>query len=159
MNRAARRQRDRGFRSLAKASKRQIGLLNKQAEAEGWGEWKEKDTQGEQANALRDFSGINVYPEQFWYNNVYSVQLYRHTTDWGEVMQLLVREHNQSADIPWRDLQRIKNELVGHDWIAIEVFPTQEDLIDQANCFHLWVLPYGFKLPFGLHMKGWAGGR
>ena len=53
---------------------------------------------------------------------------------------------------PWRDRQRIKNELFGRDRVAVEVMPADADVIDAADMFHLWVLPLGETLPFGLHM-------
>ena len=49
----------------------------------------------------------------------------------------------------WPEMQRIKNELVGSDATAIEVYPPERDVIDQADMFHLWVLRGS--LPFGLH--------
>lgn len=50
----------------------------------------------------------------------------------------------------WRDAQRVKNELVGQDRVAVEVYPAQMEVADEANMFHLWVLPAGFQLPFSL---------
>jgi hypothetical protein len=50
----------------------------------------------------------------------------------------------------WADMQRIKNELVGPERVAVEVFPPVSELVDQANIAHLWVLPEGFALPFSL---------
>lgn len=46
-------------------------------------------------------------------------------------------------------MQRIKDELAGVDATAIEVYPPKAEVIDQADMFHIWVLPG--KLPFGLH--------
>ncbi len=80
----------------------------------------------------------------------FSVQVYDRETEWGPVMQLVVRRHDGGTVISWAELQRIKNELAGANRLAIEVFPPVEQLIDNANLFHLWVLPRGFVLPFGL---------
>jgi hypothetical protein len=49
----------------------------------------------------------------------------------------------------WPEMQRIKNELAGPDATAIEVYPPQADVVDEADMFHLWILRG--KLPFGLH--------
>lgn len=35
--------------------------------------------------------------------------------------------------------------------VAIEVFPTKKNLVDVCDVYHLWVLPKGFQLPFGIH--------
>lgn len=82
-------------------------------------------------------------------NQVLSVQFSRVDTAWGEVIHLWLRRHDEQPMI-WRDAQRVKNELVGQDRVAVEVYPAQMDVVDEANMFHLWVLPAGFQLPFSL---------
>ena len=56
-----------------------------------------------------------------------------------------------SRDILWNVKQQIKNELFGKDRVAIEVFPAESHLIDVADTYHLWIMPKGFKMPFGIH--------
>ena len=48
---------------------------------------------------------------------------------------------------------QIKNELFGEKRLAIEVFPTQDRLVDVCDCYHLWVFEKGFQLPFGIHPR------
>jgi hypothetical protein len=81
---------------------------------------------------------------------VYSCQLYRRQTEWGEVTHIAIRRHDGGTSIPWADKQRIKDDLVGPERLAIEVFPPRDELDDAANMYHLWVLPAGFELPFRL---------
>lgn len=88
-------------------------------------------------------------PECFL-NNRYSVQISDIATDWGLVAHLWIRRHDGDMARSWADLQRIKNELVGPDRVAVEVFPAETDLVDQANMAHLWCLPAGMSLPFRL---------
>lgn len=88
-------------------------------------------------------------------NLVYSIQFFERDSDWGCIDHLIIRRHDQGLIFPWADLQRIKDELMGVDRVAVEVFPAQSQLVDDANCRHLWVLPVGFALPFGLHLEGW----
>ncbi len=58
----------------------------------------------------------------------------------------------------WHEMQRIKNEIAGEDATAIEVYPPQDQVVDEADMFHIWVLRG--KLPFGLHrMPGLPGLR
>ncbi len=38
----------------------------------------------------------------------------------------------------FRDMQRIKNELVGEECQAIQIFPAESHLVDGANQYHLW---------------------
>jgi hypothetical protein len=48
----------------------------------------------------------------------------------------------------WHEMQRIKDELAGPDATAIEVYPPHDEIVDDADMFHLWVLPG--PLPFSL---------
>lgn len=49
----------------------------------------------------------------------------------------------------WRDFQRLKNELCGAESEAVEMYPRESRLIDGADQYHLWVLPWGVNFPFG----------
>jgi len=48
----------------------------------------------------------------------------------------------------WPEMQRIKDELAGHDRTGVEVYPPHDEIVDQADMYHLWVLPE--PLPFTL---------
>lgn len=80
----------------------------------------------------------------------YVVMTRKVITEWGTVTHACIRNRD-NADIPWSEKQRIKNELFGRNATAIEVFPSEDKLVDKANMYHLWILPEGFELPFGLH--------
>lgn len=44
-----------------------------------------------------------------------------------------------SGDRPsWHEMQRIKNELLGADATAVEIYPPLEQVVDDADAFHLW---------------------
>jgi len=88
-------------------------------------------------------------------NDVYSVQFFERASDWGVIDHLILRRHDEGLIFPWADMQRIKDELCGAERVAVEVFPPQSQLVDDANCRHLWAMPDGFALPFGLHLEGW----
>ena len=89
----------------------------------------------------------------FWKNNIYSVQIYRRRTDRGDALQLVVRRHDEGEIEGWDDLQRVKNELAGERRTAIEIYPPQDEVIDQAPLRHLWVLPAGERAPFTIRGK------
>ena len=83
-------------------------------------------------------------------------------TDWGKVEHAAISIVNtdivdrfsgsgSTLDIPWATKQEIKNELFGEDRVAIEVFPETSKLVDVMDIYHLWILPKGFKMPFGIH--------
>lgn len=81
----------------------------------------------------------------------HSVLVFLHESEeFGTVMRLLFRRHDGGARFGWTQLQKMKNELAGEYRVAIEVFPRECDLVDAANCRHLWVLPEGATLSFGL---------
>jgi len=88
-------------------------------------------------------------------NDFYSVQIYEVATGIGEVLHLIIRPQDGSAlsQPSWGELQRIKNELVGHESCAIQFYPRESHLRDSANLYHLWVLPVDVELPFGLHRE------
>jgi len=71
-------------------------------------------------------------------------------TEIGEVEHICIRNAD-NTDIPWAEKQRIKNELAGRKRTAIEVFPSEDRLVDQAGMYHLWILPESYNLPFGIH--------
>lgn len=77
-------------------------------------------------------------------------------TSIGIVEHMAIRNAD-NTDIPWATKQRIKNELAGRKRVAIEVFPSENRLIDAAGMYHLWILPEGFELPFGIHPEDMRG--
>jgi len=40
--------------------------------------------------------------------------------------------------------------LFGKERVAVEVFPAESELVDEAGMYHIWVFAEGDKLPFGL---------
>jgi len=51
----------------------------------------------------------------------------------------------------WPEMQRIKDELAGPEATAVEVYPPRSELVDEADMFHIWVLPG--RLQFSLAME------
>lgn len=75
-------------------------------------------------------------------------------TKWGQVEHVTIKAMvggMWSGDIPWALKQEIKDELFGVRAAAIEVFPAKKHLVDVCDVYHLWVLPKGFEIPFGIH--------
>jgi len=65
-------------------------------------------------------------------------------------INLDIRRHDAGNCKVWRDLQQIKNELVGPEHEAVELFPAESRLVDTANQYHLWVhVSSDFRFPFG----------
>jgi hypothetical protein len=87
-----------------------------------------------------------------WYNNHYEVLLCEHDTDWGLVERLAIRRADRKPIRSWATLQQIKRELLpdGAERVGVEIYPPDDEVVDQQNWYHLWVLPLGTSLPFGL---------
>ena len=60
---------------------------------------------------------------------------------------------NTAAAHDWRSMQRIKNEIVGSQVDAIEIYPAESKLVDSCNQFHLWCLPPGMSIPMGYQKR------
>lgn len=92
-----------------------------------------------------------VEPDEFWQQ--YTTFCTERWTEWGAVLHLRVLRVDGRDGISWDDLQRIKNEIVGADRLAVEVYPPEAELVNEVNMRHLWVLPEGMALPFGLYRR------
>ena len=82
-------------------------------------------------------------------NDLYAVLCRPFQTSLGEVIHCSIRTAS-NLEAPWRDKQRIKNELFGEQRVAVEVMPPEENLVDDADMYHIWVYPEGYKMPFCL---------
>jgi hypothetical protein len=66
-------------------------------------------------------------------------------------IHLSIRHNDRRAVRDWRQFQRIKNELVGEEREAMEIYPAESRLVDEANSYHLWVMPAGQQVPVGFN--------
>lgn len=65
-------------------------------------------------------------------------------------IHLDIMRHDGGDCKNWRELQQIKNEIVGPEHEAVELFPAESRLVDTANQYHLWVhVSSDFRFPFG----------
>ena len=69
----------------------------------------------------------------------------------SKIVHLSISRNDREAFGDWRDLQRVKNELVGPHWEAVELYPAEQRLVDGANQRHLWCFP--IRLPFGFDRR------
>lgn len=125
------------------------------ATSRDWGPWECRTfSRAELEGTIAEFMSCA------YVNAVYSVQQYEcDVPAVGVVLHLAIRRHDSAMTRSWSDLQRIKNELAGKERVAFEVFPKTTDLVDEANMQHLWVMPDGYDLPFGLHRFAWGRAR
>jgi len=98
-------------------------------------------------------AGLAVYdcpPEdEIWLNNIYQVNV-RQISD--GMKHLSIKRRDKMVIHDWRELQRIKNEIVGPECEAIEVYPAESRLVDTANQFHLWAFTDStYRIPIGFN--------
>lgn len=53
---------------------------------------------------------------------------------------VIQRRDGKPITAEWDVLQQIKNEMVGEDAFAIEIYPSSSDLVNETNRRHLWVV-------------------
>ncbi len=64
-------------------------------------------------------------------------------------IHLSIKSYDRSTFVSWQIKQWIKNDIVGEEVEAVELFPAESRLVNGANQYHLWcfdkgVLPFGF---------------
>lgn len=125
---------------LTRAERRR--LMRKEGRSSTW----EKQPSPKESGA----KGIDWFSQldKAWRNDKYAVMARTINTAWGVVDHVCIRNIT-GTDITWKEKQKIKNELWGPEYTAIEVFPPESELVDAANMYHLWIFK-GYKLPFGL---------
>lgn len=78
---------------------------------------------------------LSLTPLETYANDVYSVEVRRP----DPYVHLSIVRHDGRQCQNWRELQQIKNEIVGPENEAVELFPAESRLIDTNNEYHLWV--------------------
>ncbi len=115
-----------------------------------WSQWLPATLTGEQARQITALGGR--IPDRVFINSRYEVWV---TEDIeyegvpGRMTWLSIKRRDKLPIRSWRDLQRIKQELLGADVEGVEIFPCAQRLVDTSNQYHLWCLPRGMMFPFG----------
>lgn len=101
---------------------------------------------------------LKVWPREDWPNPSASVSrvlrsktflVQEYAADAPAIVRLSVNraaisnDGGWQQDITWEELQRLKREAGYGDFEAVEVFPTDENVVNVANMRHLWILPAG----------------
>lgn len=113
----------------------------------------------EQINEIAQVSGVtpeevrkvveqHVHGSIVVKNSLYQVEL---RLAEGDLIWLSIKRLDKQPIHDWRDLQRIKNELVGPECEAVELYPAESRLVDTANQYHLYCSPDPtFRFSFGM---------
>lgn len=112
--------------------------------------WEPLQRQG-WSEAEREFHQQSYGITAMWLNTYYMVTVRDRGIHegYGNVVSLTILQHNGDIRRDWREWQQIKNQIVGSEWTAIEVYPPESQLVDNGNTFHLWC--FRTPLPFGLN--------
>ena len=91
--------------------------------------------------------------DELWVNSLYVVGVCRQEptipTPFGRLITLTIKRVDREAIHDWRDLQRIKNEILGPEIECIELYPAESRLVDTANQYYLFTLEGLPQWPFG----------
>lgn len=104
-----------------------------------------------------------------WINELYEARVVKFGTASGPMLRIGICNRDGSARHDWRDFQKIKNQIAGDEWEAVELYPAESRLIDPSNFYYLWCfqsLPYGIRSERRIAgpddciapQRGWAAG-
>jgi len=84
-----------------------------------------------------------------WRNDLYQVARRVLNTE-TNLIHLNIRRTDGAAGRDWRHFQQIKNELIGEECEAVELYPAESRLSDTSNKYHLFgLVDPEFRFPFG----------
>jgi hypothetical protein len=98
----------------------------------------------------------DVLNDTIYVNSRYQVNV-RYVNDvpgiLGTIAHLSIKRLDKERIGPerYRDFMRIRDELMGTEREAVELYPARSREVDTANQYHLWVMPPLAVLPFGWH--------
>lgn len=93
---------------------------------------------------------------QIYRNSRYQVhiRLIRAEGDHPEMIHISLRRLDRGILIPFRDVMRMKRELLHPEIELVELFPAEERLVDTANQFHYWgINSTDFRFPLGFTQR------
>lgn len=94
------------------------------------------------AQAQAQMQGI----QRVYSDGVFTVEVHDVESDMPIECRLVIKRSNREPIRSWRELQDIKNAIVGDDRTAVEVYPPENEVTDTGNLYHLWVFERGMAL-------------
>lgn len=93
-------------------------------------------------------------PDEVWVNDEYQVFVeYMDQRGRAGLMSLSIKRNDKRPPHDWRELQAIKNEVCGWEREAMELYPAESRLVDEADQTWLWVLPAGARVEIGFRER------
>lgn len=89
-------------------------------------------------------------PDEVWVSDEYQCFVkYLEERGKGGLISLSIKRNDAKPAHDWRELQAIKNEVAGWEREAIEIYPAEARLVDEADQTWLWVMPAGIAIELG----------
>ena len=92
-----------------------------------------------------------VTGSEVWQNPWYDVRVSRFADGWpiggGPWARIGISCDDGEPRHDWRVFQKIKNQIVGDEWWAIEIYPAESQLIDPSNYYLLFAAPVFPEMP------------
>ena len=82
----------------------------------------------------------------------YSVQVMDVVAPWGWCRHMKIQRIDGQAGITWDAMQQLKDEYLGPDVLAVELYPPAQCVVNDVNMRHLWEIPADV-LPVGLQQR------
>ena len=103
---------------------------------------------------LTSILNASMAEAELYISNEYQVAVFREVTPppgWPEMVHLSIKRRDRSPIRDWRELQEVKNAILGPECEAVELYPAESRRVDSANQYHLWAFsnpsvawPFGF---------------
>ena len=114
-----------------------------------WGEFERHYVvfQGEEPMGLPD--GVEYYQNELYGVFKRCASVLQNPGEWP-AWWLSIKSMDRNPCHDWRHFQKIKNDLIGKEHEAVEVYPAESRLVDTSNQYHLFVLKDpAIRFPFG----------
>ncbi len=104
---------------------------------------------------------LSMTRDEVYLNDKYQVTARRFMNkalEGAAMVHLSIKRIDKDVIRDWRELQEIKNLLVGEECEAVELFPAESRLVDTANQYHLWCFAEPeFRFPIGWNTRFVSG--
>jgi hypothetical protein len=95
--------------------------------------------------AVQNMTALHIFR-----NDVYTVKVHPQPP----FIHLAIHRNDGKAGSHWRDFQEIKNQIVGCEHEALEIYPAESRKVDTAHEYHLWVyIDPNYRIPLGFRHR------
>jgi hypothetical protein len=113
-------------------------------------EWKRKGRDDKPTIQDAEAQFASLASEEWWANDRFQASV-EYEGDWAHIS---LKRHDRDTYIDWQEKQWAKNDILGKEWEAVELFPAESRERNTANTYHLWgnkTIPLGF--PKGVRVR------